>query len=468
MRINLIHHLSVLALLFLAQISRGQLQPLKASDDGRYLVTAEGQPFFWLGDTAWELFHRTTKQEAEAYFSKRAEQGFNVIQAVALAELDVINVPNRNGELPLNNADPTQPNEAYFRYMDTLIGLAAAHGLYIALLPTWGDKLFKDNWGVGPEIFNPENARIYGQWIGARYRNHTNIIWVVGGDRNPREGSLDVAVWRAMAAGVQEGAGGSGRALMTFHPQPEHIEASSSKWFHEDDWLDMNMLQTGHCDDTPVWQRMEADWKRLPVKPFLNGEPIYEAMPVCFDAKNLGYASAWDVRRAAYQSVFAGACGHTYGSASVIFFSEKGEHFFSDLYSWQESLDLPAANQMRHLKSLMESRPAQGRAPDQSLLADEGNNAFDHISAIRGEGYAFFYTAHGLPVTVNMGKISGKKIRAAWFDPRTGKGTEIGDFDNKGWQTFAPPYVWSPVPDHRTDLVLVLDDVDKNYAAPGL
>ncbi len=458
----------LLALLLVATSSNAQLQPLRVSENGRHLVNNDGKPFFWLGDTAWELFHRTKKAEAEAYFKQRAEQGFNVIQAVALAELDVLNVPNRNSDLPLRNGDPTQPNEAYFCYMDTLIDMAAAHGLYIALLPTWGDKVFKDKWGKGPEIFNAENAKVYGKWIGSRYRNRMNIIWVIGGDRDPRDGSQDVAVWRSMAAGVTEGIGGNDRALMTFHPQPERIEASSSTWFHEDNWLDMNMLQTGHCDDTPVWKRMESDWKRQPTKPFLNGEAIYEEMPVCFDAKNLGYASPWDVRRAAYQSVFAGACGHTYGSASVIFFSEKGEHFFADIHRWQDALDLPAANQMRYLKTLMESRPANGRTPDQSMLQSEGNNAFDHISAIRGDGFAFVYTTHGLPVTVNMGKISGKKISANWFDPRTGKATNIGIFDNKGWQTFAPPYVWSPVPDHRTDLVLILDDTDKKYMVPGL
>lgn len=68
-----------------------------------------------------------------------------------------------------------------------------------------------------------------------------------------------------------------------------------------------------------------------------------------------------------------------------------------------------------------------------------------------------------MPITVNMGKVADKKIRAAWFDPRTGKATTIGEFGNKGWQTFAPPYVWSPVPDHRTDIVLILEDAERQF-----
>ena len=57
------------------------------SKNRRYLMK-DGQPFFWLGDTAWELFHRLTREEADQYLKRRAEQEFTVIQAVALAEFD--------------------------------------------------------------------------------------------------------------------------------------------------------------------------------------------------------------------------------------------------------------------------------------------------------------------------------------------------------------------------------------------
>ena len=62
--------------------------PLKVADNHRYLVHQNGTPFFWLGDTAWELFHRLNREEADQYLKRRAEQGFTVVQAVALAEFD--------------------------------------------------------------------------------------------------------------------------------------------------------------------------------------------------------------------------------------------------------------------------------------------------------------------------------------------------------------------------------------------
>lgn len=143
-----------------SSIATAQLQ---VSSNKRYLQTADGKPFFWLGDTAWELFHRLTREEAEKYLKNRADKGFTVIQAVALAELDGLHDPNPYGEISLENDDPAKPREAYFQHVDFIIRKAEELGLHIGLLPTWGDKVFKDRWGMGPEIFNVDNVRVYGK-----------------------------------------------------------------------------------------------------------------------------------------------------------------------------------------------------------------------------------------------------------------------------------------------------------------
>jgi hypothetical protein len=133
---------------------------LRISPNRRFIVRDDGTPFFYLGDTAWELFHRLTMAEAELYLRDRAAKGFTVIQAVALAELDGLRTPNMRGDLPLINDDPTRPNEAYFAHVDAVVDLAASLGLHIGMLPTWGDK-WNQKWGVGPEIFTPERARLW-------------------------------------------------------------------------------------------------------------------------------------------------------------------------------------------------------------------------------------------------------------------------------------------------------------------
>src|SRR5690606_30223719 len=121
--------------------------PLKISSDSRYIVYSNGEPFFWLGDTVWELFHRTDRHEADLYLQNRATKGFTVIQAVVLAELEGLTVPNSIGEKPLHDNNPDKPNEAYFQYVDYIVNQANKLGMYIGMLPTWGDK-FNKSWGV--------------------------------------------------------------------------------------------------------------------------------------------------------------------------------------------------------------------------------------------------------------------------------------------------------------------------------
>ncbi len=448
------------ALAILAMPVANAQSDLRVSDDRHYLVTTEGKPFFWLGDTAWELFHRLNREEADTYLQRRVKQGFTVIQAVALAELAGLSVPNPYGELPLKNNDPAQPNDAYFRHVDYIIDRAAELGLHIGLLPTWGDKVFKNTWGAGPEIFTPASARVYGRWIGDRYRTRKNIIWILGGDRNPRPNTPDVEVWRAMAAGITEGVGDENKALLTFHPAPNR--AGTGEWFQQDAWLDVNMFQTGHCRETNSYDNIRAAYDRLPTKPVLDGEPIYEDHPVCFNAKDLGTSSAYDVRKSAYLHLFAGAFGHTYGCHDIWqFYSPNREGVNGPRAFWQSALDLPGAAQMQFVRRLMESRPMLARVPDQTLIVESDLSSSERVQATRGSDYLFVYSAAGKAFTVRLGTISGAVLRASWFDPRSGKVESIGKIDNSGARLFTPPRTG-----YGQDWVLVLDDDARGYALP--
>ena len=87
--------------LFLSDIvlaADGRAVPrLKVSDNRRFLAYEDDRPFFYLGDTAWELFHRSTREEADVYLANRAEKGFTVIQTVALGEFEGVTVKNAYG-----------------------------------------------------------------------------------------------------------------------------------------------------------------------------------------------------------------------------------------------------------------------------------------------------------------------------------------------------------------------------------
>lgn len=438
-------------------------QKLVVHETGRYLVTEDGKPFFWMADTAWELFHRCNREEADMYLNKRASQGFNVIQAVVLAELDGLNTPNPYGAIPVLNNDPLQPNEKYFEHVDYIINKADELGMYIALLPTWGDKLYRDSWGTGPEVFNVENARKFGAWLGNRYRNKDNLIWIIGGDRNPREGSSDTAVWNQMAEGISEGVGGYDNALMSFHPQPKE-GGGSSTWFHKEQWLDFNMHQTGHCANQGTYRHIQYDYELLPVKPVLDGEPLYEDHPNCFNAKELGHSIPEDIRRIMYWNVFAGAFGQTYGCHDVwqMFKTDKTP-INQPLRPWPKALDLPMANQVKHLKNLMLSRSFLTRIPDQSLIFRDQKENMEYLSATRDIAgqYAMIYFPSGGAAHLDLTPLADRELFTWWYDPRTGN-----SFRGKKLERSDTVEIHAPTSGKGHDWVLVIDS--ETLSAPGI
>jgi len=423
----------------------------------RYLIKEDGSPFFYLGDTAWELFHRLTQDEATTYLEDRARKGFTVIQAAALAEYGGLTEPNRQGHLPLTDNDPTRPQEDYFKDVDWVIDKAASLGLYTALLPTWGDKVNK-KWGQGPEIFTPENARIYGEWLGRRYRGRP-VIWVIGGDR-PVENEHHLQIFRSLAEGLRRGDGGE--HLITYHPNGGH---SSSEYVQNESWLSFNMLQSGHGQkNTPNYAMIAHDLALEPPRPAMDGEPNYEDHPVRHK-KEEGWFDQWDVRKLCYWGLFAGACGHTYGAHPIWQFWD-GQHppAADPRHTWMEDLQLPGSAQVGYARRLLESRPYLSRVPDQTLLMGSDGEGPNHRQATRdAEGtYAMVYSGSGRPFTVNLSKLTGAVLRAWWFDPRTGEAHPAGEGKNEGPREFRPPSEGE-----NCDWVLVLDDAAKNYPPPG-
>jgi len=430
------------------------VQRLRVSENKRFLVYEDGRPFTYLADTAWELFHRLDREEADTYLQDRAAKRFTAIQAVVLAEREGLTVPNPYGHLPLRGNDPTRPNEPYFQHVDYIVERAAALGMFIGMLPTWGDKWNRGR-GAGPEVFTLENARAYGAWLGRRYAE-APIIWILGGDRDV-ENDRHRAIIRAMAAGLAEGDGGA--HLASFHPRGGH---TSAEYWHEEAWLSFNMLQSGHSRNRDNYYRIAADYARMPVKPCIDAEPGYEDHPSSFNLDN-GYLDDYDVRKGLYWALFAGACGHTYGCHDIWQMWQEGREPATFARTpWQRALHLPGSGQVGHARALLESRPYLSRVPDQDLIASDVGEGTHHVQATRdAEGhYALIYLPSCRPVTIDLERLSGEVLDVHWFDPRTGQARRGGQVPRAGQHTFTPPTVWP-------DWVLVLDDATRGYPSPG-
>jgi hypothetical protein len=205
---------------------------------------------------------------------------------------------------------------------------------------------------------------------------------------------------------------------------------------------------------------MQSVYNMQPTKPVMDAEPIYEDHPVCFDVKNLGTSNSLDVRRSAYLDLFAGAFGHTYGCHDIWqMYSPNREAVNGPHVYWQQAMDLPGANQMKYVRSLMEAFPLLDRVPDQSIIKEQNTAAAERIQASRGNDYLMVYSTAGKAFTVNMGKIKGRQVKGFWYNPRNGDQKMIETLSNISTKKFTPPSNG-----YGQDWVLALFDAEKNYA----
>tara|TARA_R110001592_G_scaffold154495_1_gene383462 strand:+ start:394 stop:1929 length:1536 start_codon:yes stop_codon:yes gene_type:complete len=445
------------------QIQAEELNDLRVSENGRYLVHADGTGFFPVADTAWAIAWRLTREEVDRYMAHRKEQKFNTVALVSFPSYDGMKIfANAYGDFPFEvkndawqplnpvttpGANPEDTDEYdYWDHLEYIVDSAQAHGLYVTLLPAWGGYVAGSYVKGEPSaeiIFNASSAYTYGNWLGQRFSKKKNIIWMIGGDRSAVYGERDYRdVFRAVAEGVADGVNGvdqqDGNAdysttVMSYHPRKWN--PNSSAWFHNDPWLDFNSMQ-----DQPVDQIVatELDYSLSPAKPTWLFEGGYE-----YRARGENIYKDWQIRFQSYHTVFAGGFGITYGSMNI-YHCGGGVLALDEPVTtgnpteFEVSLDEPGALDMQHLVTLMTSMSNDqylDRIPDQSLIdgdagiVDVGEGVHSsRLQATRGAkgDYAMVYSANGGNIRVNMDKLSAQPMNAFWFNPRNGM-WQVGD-----------------------------------------
>lgn len=405
---------------------------------GRYLAYEDGTPFFYLADTAWELLHRGNREEIAYYLRTRAGQKFTAFQTVLLAEFEGTTVKNSYGRLPLlftnGLPDPTKPDlsgeYSYWAHVDYTVKEAEKNGLYAVLLPTWGDKINLGGWGKGPVIFDRDNAYVYGKFLGERYRGFTNIIWMLGGDREifgEHRRIID-----AIAQGIKDA---GDKHLMTFHPAGCH---QSTEYVGDAAYIDFHTAQTGHATEQcyksdEIMRKMAQDTD----KPYMDSEPRYEDHPACFNDSLGCFWGQNEVRQNAYWDVLMGTCGHTYGNHSIWSMTRDTTSYFPN--TWMEVMKHPGAEQMKHLRKLREERDLFSLALCmEALYANECG--MGHCVAGKGKDYLYAYSPLGLPIHVKLDLFpEAKYLKALWFDPRNGEEKVFAILPAEGKTVVVPP-----------------------------
>lgn len=418
------------------------LPKLRISANRRYFITDDGRPFRWLADTVWTMPQRIKWDDVEYYMQTRKRQGFTVLQIVALDPEQDEEVRNPAGEKALLNDDVTTPNEKYFSYLDWILDRAEYYGFYVLLLPVWGQMVVGENWSGQrfPKTVNESNAYTYGRWIGERYRNRSNILWCLGGDRQPIHNGTDFRnVWRRLAEGLAKGVLGKDLKynqdseewtdlLITYHACYEAGTgecSTMSYWTDEEAWIRFIMLQSGHGLISKNYELVQREYNRKNIMPVWDGEPAYEAMPTSWPVIESRHGS-WMVRKRAYWSLFAGAFGFTYGHASMWCSISPQEVNELNVCSWYDALQYEGAGHMKILRDFMESVDLSGFKPCQEILLTQKenpeHNLDDHIQACIDSDKKMIcvYFPHYVRETLDLPGFPDS-VLLNWYNPRTGE-----------------------------------------------
>ena len=421
--------------------------PLHMSDDRRYLVDADGQPFFFLGDTAWSVVWKGQPEQWVRYLDRRRHQGYSVLQVNLLPwRSDIRDV---EGNAPFLDGDVTRPNEAYFARYDQFIGMAAERGLFTCLMLVWG--------GPRPDLpgswFTTDQAVSFARWAVERYTRYP-MLWSISGDGPYDE---DADRWEAVGAAVEA-------ADPNDHPTTNHLVTNRGWRFlhHRSSWHDFHMIQTGHrLDARPnIADQAFAYYRAHPTKAFVNGEPWYEAHPDMSDRPRYGPLFGDDHQRYAFWvSVLSGATmGHTYGGQGIWNWKRPGDdetHVAGPQIgpTWDVALDHPGAEQVaigaRVLRSLpwhrLRPTPERARTVDREVPPV----CQPACAQIDGELWIVYCpTGSG---RVELLGLEDLGWQATWIDPRTGAEQSIGAVSVPGDGVWVAP----PLPS-EADWVLLL------------
>jgi hypothetical protein len=435
--------------------------------NSRIIQHEDGTPFLWLGCTAWGMTEWLSREEVGLYLDDRKSKGMNVVQLclfwgkrVDYPTKFTANAPNyygykafvENEGFPdanqpglVEGGSPENPND-YWDHVDYCMKAIKERGMYAAVLPFWGRRYVNaTHKGQSLPVFTMENIFQYGQFLGKRYGNEPHIIWVSGGDVQADQGGDYLPHYRLFAEGLVNGVTPEDSEVkwdeksnvwdsvfLTYHPDGSPMK-NSSQWFHNDPWLDFNMIETYMYRDSIV-DAVQQDLQLKNPKPTVLGEPDYEGVS---DSYTTG---AIHIRRQAYQSFFAGAAGFTYGAGRD---KEGNGPLFSPANNWEVLLNMEGAGQLIHLKKFLEDyKWWNWELTDNLIVNGKGHGELEKLAVTSGRK-VLIYCPGNSKFTLKQKPAN----KMSWFNTKTGESIPS---NGKRINEISPPDGWE-------DAILILE-----------
>ena len=379
---------------------------LRTSGSERYLRNQQMTPHFLLGDSAWSLIAQLSLADAKVYMADRRARGFNALLVSIIEHNYATNAPqNANGDTPFTGTTFTTPREAYFAHVDNVLRAAAAFGITVLLDALYLGYDLNDGWGQEVIAASTADMTSWGQFVGNRYKNFKNIIWVVGGDTDPTSVASKV---RACANGIRDY---DKWHLFTSHNGRPSL--GTTPWSGSDTWLNLNNI---YCDDKPYLQASSAYSGTLP---FFMIEAGYE--------NDTQYGlSVQGLRAQAYWAWLAGACGYIFGNCPLWSLSATPGYCANTSYTdWHSVLNTAGAQDMTRFNNFVNTFAWYVVVPDTahttltSGYGTSGQADYATCARVADGALVLIYMPTNRTMTVDMTKLRGTTT-ARWFDPTNG------------------------------------------------
>ena len=397
--------------------------PVRVSARRTFLEHADGTPFFWLADTAWNGALHSTSQDWQHYIDVRARQRFTAVQWVAsqwrgAPDGDLLQ------ELAFTGHEKIAVNPAFFQRLDGKAAALERAGLLNVPVLLWAIGS-GSNPNVNPGFSLPEDQAIrLARYMVARWQGY-DTVWILPGDGDYRGDRAEK--WKRIGRAVFSD---DPSAVVVLHPGGMHWILQE---FLQEPWVDIHGYQSGHgVDDRALRWMIEgppsADWRIEPVRPFINLEPPYE--------RHIAYQtklpiSPEQVRRATYWTLLtAPVAGTSYGGHGVWGWDDGSrpptDHPNTGIpLPWRQALVMPGAESMSHLADLFTSIDFWRLRPARDVVADQPGAtepARFIAAAASAEGDLLLaYTPEAAAISLTTAAVPSG--RAQWIDPRTGRRT---------------------------------------------
>ncbi len=422
--------------------------PLKVSSNDRYLVDQNNDPFYIKMDTAWQISGQNWNAAyVTNYLNDRQAKGFNAILVVGTLWNPIYTTAGPV-QYPYNNPpNMSTPREAYFANLDQIIDACASRGIVVFLnaLNWQGGYDGTYEGGGGPNDHLTEaNARAAGQYLGNRYKNKNNIIWVHGGDtKGDDQTSIDNS--RTIYALVAQGIEDNDTVKPKLHTYHIGWRYSTSDFFPNAAWIDFNMYQTFTAAQTPnpnggcatqAYTIALDDYWNHGTKPTFFVEPCYETNE-WVDYTPL--VTPYHIRQATGWGMLSGSAGIGYGHKQVW-------RMQSNVMNYTNT---PGVQHYVNIMNMITARAWQKLVPDRNAagtrsLVTAGGGAWDTANyataAIASDdSFGLVYMPNSRAVTVDKSQFSGP-VTIKKYDPTNNTTTTVvSNSPNTGTYQVAAP-----------------------------